>query len=76
METTQLKGIAKTAQSLIQNHKAIDAWLSSIVWVAATPDKKVFAEEMKKLDALRKEGKRIQKSLEKALEKLEPKGKK
>ena len=62
--------LAKTAISFIENHRQIDEWLGSVVWVATTPDKKAFADQMKQIEKLRKEGKRIQKSLEARVKKL------
>jgi len=65
-----LKNLMITATKLIENHKQIDEWLGSIVWVATTPDKKAFTGRIQQIEKLRKEGKRIQKSLEKIVEKL------
>jgi len=60
-----LRNLASTASKLVENHRLIDEWLESIVWVASTPDKKTFATQMQQLGKLRKEGKRIQISLDK-----------
>ena len=67
-----LKNLMNTATQLVENHKQIDEWLGSIVWVASTPDKKGFTSKMQEIEKLRKEGKRIQKSIEKMVEKLKP----
>jgi len=37
--------ICDTASKLIENHRLIDEWLESIVWVASTPDKKRLATQ-------------------------------
>ena len=65
-----LRNLANTASKLVENHRQIDEWLESIVWVASTPDKKTFATQMQHLGKLRKEGKRIQISLDKIVKKV------
>ena len=67
--TNDLRNLANTASKLVENHRQIDEWLESIVWVASTPDKKTFATQMQQLGKLRKEGKRIQISLDKIVKK-------
>ena len=67
---SDLKTLGKTAIRLIENHKQIDEWLGSIVWVATTPDKKSFSDQMKQIETLRKEGKKIQTSLQAMVKKL------
>ena len=65
-----LRNLASTASKLVENHRQIDEWLESIVWVASTPDKKTFETQMQQLGKLRKEGKRIQISLDKMVKKV------
>lgn len=70
MTDKESKNLATAANSLVENQRAIDELLGTIKWVAATPDKKIFEEQMKQLEKLRKQGEALNKKIEKITSKF------